>query len=41
MTIALLLALAGLAVLDSTSFGTLGIPVYLMLSLDRSRTTRC
>ncbi|GAA4943785.1 cytochrome c biogenesis protein CcdA [Nonomuraea thailandensis] len=40
MTIALLLALAGLAVLDSTSFGTLGIPVYLMLSLDRSRTTR-
>ncbi|TYB51043.1 hypothetical protein FXF51_54480 [Nonomuraea sp. PA05] len=40
MTIALLLALAGLAVLDSTSFGTLGIPVYLMLSLDRSRTSR-
>jgi cytochrome c biogenesis protein CcdA len=40
MTIALLLALAGLAVLDSTSFGTLAIPVYLMLSLDRSRTAR-
>ncbi|UBU11112.1 GAP family protein [Nonomuraea gerenzanensis] len=40
MTIALLLTLAGLAVLDSTSFGTLGIPVYLMLSLDRSRTAR-
>ncbi|MGR6915870.1 GAP family protein [[Actinomadura] parvosata] len=40
MTIALLLALAGLAVLDSTSFGTLGIPVYLMLSLDRSRNSR-
>ncbi|MEV0820773.1 GAP family protein [Nonomuraea rubra] len=40
MTIALLLALAGLAVLDSTSFGTLAIPVYLMLGLDRSRTAR-
>ncbi|MGW4796668.1 GAP family protein [Nonomuraea sp. NPDC004297] len=40
MTIALLLTLAGLAVLDSTSFGTLGIPVYLMLSLDRSRGSR-
>ncbi|MEV0619045.1 GAP family protein [Nonomuraea sp. NPDC050404] len=40
MTIALLLTLAGLALVDSTNFGTLGIPVYLMLALDRSRGTR-
>ncbi|SEH02848.1 Sap, sulfolipid-1-addressing protein [Nonomuraea solani] len=40
MTIGLLLTLAALAIVDSTSFGTLGIPVYLLLSSDRSRTSR-
>ncbi|MFC7583032.1 GAP family protein [Nonomuraea antimicrobica] len=40
MTIALLLTLAALAVVDSTSFGTLGIPVYLLLSSGRSRASR-
>ncbi|MEV0166929.1 GAP family protein [Nonomuraea fuscirosea] len=40
MTIALLLTLAALAVVDSTSFGTLGIPVYLLLAADRSRGSR-
>lgn len=40
MTIALLLTLAALAVVDSTSFGTLGIPVYLLLTSDRSRGPR-
>ncbi|MEV5894182.1 GAP family protein [Nonomuraea fuscirosea] len=40
MTIALLLTLAALAVVDSTSFGTLGIPVYLLLASDRSRGSR-
>ncbi|GAA3987918.1 GAP family protein [Allokutzneria multivorans] len=33
MTIALLLSLALLALVDSTSFGTLGIPIYLLLAL--------
>ncbi|MER6007511.1 GAP family protein [Nonomuraea angiospora] len=37
MTIGLLLALAALALVDSTSFGTLGIPVYLLLASKRSR----
>ncbi|MDX3111209.1 GAP family protein [Nonomuraea angiospora] len=36
MTIGLLLALAALALVDSTSFGTLGIPVYLLLTSKRS-----
>ncbi|MEW1838843.1 GAP family protein [Nonomuraea angiospora] len=36
MTIGLLLALAALALVDSTSFGTLGIPVYLLLASKRS-----
>ncbi|TDC88254.1 hypothetical protein E1292_45900 [Nonomuraea deserti] len=40
MTIGLLLTLAALAVIDSTSFGTLGIPVYLLLASDRSRVSR-
>ncbi|MGP4096688.1 GAP family protein [Nonomuraea sp. KM90] len=40
MTLALLLTLAALAVVDSTSFGTLGIPIYLLLSSDRSRSSR-
>ncbi|TDB94711.1 hypothetical protein E1267_42560 [Nonomuraea longispora] len=40
MTIGLLLTLAALAVVDSTSFGTLGIPVYLLLASDRSRGSR-
>ncbi|MFC4111939.1 GAP family protein [Nonomuraea zeae] len=40
MTIGLLLALAAMAIVDSTSFGTLGIPVYLLLVADRSRTPR-
>ncbi|MEW9553011.1 GAP family protein [Nonomuraea sp. NPDC050783] len=39
MTIGLMLTLAALAVIDSTSFGTLVIPVYLLLSRDRSRTS--
>ncbi|MFI6733432.1 GAP family protein [Nonomuraea sp. NPDC050451] len=37
MTIGLLLALAALALVDSTSFGTLGIPIYLLLASKRSR----
>ncbi|MDH2426875.1 GAP family protein [Sphaerisporangium sp. TRM90804] len=40
MTTGLLLALAGLALVDSTSFGTLGIPVYLLLAGERSRGAR-
>jgi len=40
MTLGLMLALAALAVVDSTSFGTLGIPVYLLLSSDRSWVSR-
>ncbi|MEV4564083.1 GAP family protein [Nonomuraea sp. NPDC049419] len=40
MTIALLLTLAALAVIDSTSFGTLGIPVFLLLTTDRDRGRR-
>ena len=33
MTTTLLLSLAALALVDSTSFGTLGIPIYLLLAL--------
>ncbi|MFI7615275.1 GAP family protein [Nonomuraea terrae] len=40
MTIGLLLGLAALALVDSTSFGTLGVPLVLMLTMDRSRTPR-
>lgn len=40
MTIGLLLTLAALAVVDSTSFGTLGIPLYLLLSSERSQVSR-
>lgn len=40
MTTGLLLTLAALALVDSTSFGTLGIPVYLLVAMDRSRTSR-
>ncbi|GAA2377683.1 GAP family protein [Nonomuraea africana] len=40
MTIGLLLTLAALAVVDSASFGTLGIPVYLLLSSERSQLSR-
>ncbi|QFY11756.1 hypothetical protein GBF35_38905 [Nonomuraea phyllanthi] len=35
MTIGLLLTLAALALVDSTSFGTLGIPVYLLVAARR------
>ncbi|MGW0483390.1 GAP family protein [Nonomuraea sp. NPDC003214] len=37
MTIGLMLTLAALALVDSTSFGTLGIPVYLLLTTRTSR----
>ncbi|MGV9302330.1 GAP family protein [Nonomuraea sp. NPDC004354] len=40
MTVALLLTLAALAIVDSTSFGTLGIPVFLLLSSQRSQVSR-
>ncbi|WP_336207332.1 GAP family protein [Nonomuraea sp. LPB2021202275-12-8] len=40
MTTALLLTLAALAIVDSTSFGTLGIPVYLLLASERSQVSR-
>lgn len=40
MTVALLLTLAALAIVDSTSFGTLGIPVFLLLSSQRSQVPR-
>jgi hypothetical protein len=40
MTIGLMLALAALAVIDSTSFGTLVIPIYLLLASERSRVAR-
>ncbi|MEU6719244.1 GAP family protein [Nonomuraea sp. NPDC046802] len=40
MTIGLLLALAGLAIADSTSFGTLGIPLFLLLAPGRSWVSR-
>ncbi|MFI6507198.1 GAP family protein [Streptosporangium sp. NPDC050855] len=40
MTITLMLTLAALALLDSMSFGTLGVPVYLLISSDRSPAGR-
>ena len=40
MTVALLLSLAALALIDSTSFGTLGIPVFLLLTTQRGRGGR-
>ncbi|WP_327090516.1 GAP family protein [Nonomuraea sp. NBC_01738] len=40
MTTALLLTLVALALVDSTSFGTLGIPVVMLLSSGRSQTGR-
>lgn len=40
MTLALVLLLAGLALLDSTSFGTLLIPIWLMLQQGRVRGGR-
>ncbi|MDP4508824.1 GAP family protein [Nonomuraea turcica] len=40
MTIGLMLTLAALAVIDSTSFGTLVIPIYLLLASERSRVSR-
>lgn len=35
MSLGLIAALAGLALVDSTSFGTLGVPVFLMVAGDR------
>lgn len=40
VTIGLLLTLAALAVVDSASFGTLGVPVFLLLAPDRDRVPR-
>ncbi|MEU4537131.1 GAP family protein [Streptosporangium sp. NPDC023825] len=40
MTIELVLTLGALALVDSTSFGTLGIPLYLLLASDRSPAGR-
>ncbi|MEU8378010.1 GAP family protein [Streptosporangium sp. NPDC048865] len=40
MTTELVLTLAALALVDSTSFGTLGIPAYLLLAPDRSPAGR-
>ncbi|PRY00991.1 GAP family protein [Allonocardiopsis opalescens] len=40
MTIGLVLTLGALALVDSTSFGTLGIPVYLMVATRRSVAAR-
>lgn len=40
MTTGLLLTLTALALVDSTSFGTLGIPVYLLLVAQRSQVPR-
>lgn len=40
MTAGLLLALAALALVDSTSFGTLGIPVFLLLASGRGQVSR-
>ncbi|MQA97054.1 MAG: hypothetical protein GEV11_21310 [Streptosporangiales bacterium] len=39
MSATLLLALAGLALVDATSFGTLGIPVFLLLTTFAAATT--
>lgn len=40
MTIGLLLTLAALALVDSMSFGTLGVPVFLLLASERSQVSR-
>ncbi|MGC5010854.1 GAP family protein [Streptosporangium sp. DT93] len=40
MTTTLLLTLGALALLDSMSFGTLGVPLYLLLSTDRPPASR-
>lgn len=40
MTVGLLIALAALALVDSTSFGTLGIPVFLLLASGRGQVAR-
>src|SRR5918997_6469999 len=40
MTLGLVAALAGLALLDSTSIGTLFIPIWLMLTPGRLRLSR-
>lgn len=40
MTTELVLTLGALALVDSTSFGTLGIPAYLLLASDRSPAGR-
>ncbi|WP_440098650.1 GAP family protein [Streptosporangium sp. H16] len=40
MTIELVLTLGALALVDSTSFGTLGVPAYLLLASDRSPAGR-
>lgn len=40
MSAALLLTLAALALVDSTSFGTLGVPVVMMVASERSQTSR-
>ncbi|WP_176955300.1 GAP family protein [Sinosporangium album] len=40
MTTALLLTLIALALVDSMSFGTLGIPVYMLVVADRFRASR-
>ncbi|MFC5813843.1 GAP family protein [Nonomuraea harbinensis] len=40
MITGLLLTLAALAIVDSTSFGTLGIPVYLMVASERGQVPR-
>lgn len=40
MTAGLLIALAALALVDSTSFGTLGIPVFLLLAAGRGQVSR-
>ncbi len=40
MTIELVVTLGALALVDSTSFGTLGVPAYLLLAPDRSPAGR-
>jgi cytochrome c biogenesis protein CcdA len=40
MTLALVLILLGLALIDSTSFGTLLVPIWLLLTAGRLRTGR-
>jgi hypothetical protein len=40
MSLGLIAALAGLALVDSTSFGTLGVPVFLMVAGDKKTVPR-